>query len=144
MLSSGQYGVLHHDLVLNRYWAISVHAFVQEHPSMNILELRIELADESKRNQVYAYVDGVIRNIQNIATTKLIQKIQKRVRLQWYMECEEIEHFKDIVLCWHLYHEAPFFERIHAQMHVTQQELKDCMTWIGTQHPLESHCYEKV
>lgn len=144
LLSSGQYGILHRELVLHQHWAISVHAFVREHPTMNILELRVELSDESKRARVYAYVRDVLRNVHNLASSSLIEKLQKKIRLQWYMECEEIEHFTDIVLCWNLYHKTPFAERIHAQLHITQKEIEDCMTWICTQTPLESHCYEET
>ena len=144
LLSSSEYGILHHELVLNQHWAISVHAFIQEHPKMNIFELRVELSDESKRDQVYDYVHEVIQNIQSLASTKLLQKLQKKIRLQWYMECEEIEHFKDLLLCWNLYHETSFAKRIHSLIHITRQEMEDCMAWICTQPPLESHCYEET
>ena len=144
LLSSNQYGVLHHELVLNQHWAISVHAFVRESPTMSILELRIELSDESKREQVYRYVHKTLNNIQNLVSTKLMHKLQKKIRLQWYMECEEIEYFKEALLCWALYHDTPLEERIHAQMHITKQEIEECMRWICTQPPLESHCYEET
>ena len=144
LLSSSQYGILHHELVLNQHWAISVHAFIQEHPTMNILELRVELSDESKREQVYDYVYKVLRNIQSLASPPLLHKLQKKIRLQWYMECEEVEQYKDILLCWNLYHKTPFAKKIHSQIHITEQEIQDCIAWISTQTPLESHCYEET
>ena len=144
ILSSSQYGVLHSELVLHQHSAISVHAFVREHPTMSILELRIELADESKRTQVYEYVYEVLKKIQSLATPMLLHKLQKKIRLQWYMECEEVENFKDLLLCWNLYHSTPLADRMNAMLYVTQQDLEDCMNQICTQNPLESHCYEQI
>ena len=144
LLSSSQYGILHRELVLNQHLAISVQAFVREHPTMSILELRVELSDESKRDQVYAYVHGALENIQSLATPSILHKIQKKIRLQWYMECEEIENFKDLLLCWNLYHDTPLEDRMQAMLNLKQKDLEDCMSWICTQSPLESHCYEET
>ena len=144
LFSSSQYGILHHELVLNQHWAINVYAFVQEHPNMSVLELRIELSDESKREQVYNYVHEVLRNIQKLASPSLLHKLQKKIRLQWYLECEEVENFKETILCWHLYHKTPLKKRIHELLHISQQEITDCMKWISSQSPLESHCYEQT
>ena len=141
LLGSSQYGILHHDLVLNKHWAISVQSFVQEHPSMIVLELRIDLCDESKRERVQAHVQKTMQNIKDHVHSPILNKLRKKIKLQWYMDCEEVESFTEALLCWTLYHDTPFTEHIESYLNITPEELLECMDWIVQAPPLQSHCY---
>lgn len=141
LLASSQYGILHHELVLEKHWAISVQSFVQEHPTMSVFELRIDLCDESKRTAVQEYVQKIIGHLHEYAHVPIIEKLRKKLKLQWYMDCEELESLKEELLCWSLYQHTPFEEHIQSYLNITHEEILECMRWISKTPPLKSHCY---
>jgi predicted Zn-dependent peptidase len=142
LLGSEQYGLLYHSLVLDKHWAIDLDTQVYEHPTLSIIEIRITLSEEERRIAVREHVLNTMKSLyQKPLDPQLIRIIQKRLRLLWYLECEELEGSTEQLLSWYLYHTSSLDEYISSYQNVTVEQVHQFAHTILHLPYIERDCY---
>ena len=142
LLSSEQYGDLYKMLVLEQYWAIDLEVQVDEHPDLSIVELRVTLASEEHRPHVQQHLKKYLEHkVHHPFEEHLIQKIKKTLRLLWYLECEELESFKEQLMCRIMHNACSLEENISSFQRVSPQDVEEFVQKLYTTPYIESHCY---
>ena len=145
ILSSEQYGELYQALVLKHYWAIDVEVQVDEHPDLSILELQVTLASEEYRTQVQQYlIEFLAHRASNPFKTELVEKIKKKLRLLWYLECEELESFKEQLMCRFMHNSSSLEEYIASFQNVSAEQVYEFSQHVHQLPYIESHCYAEA
>ena len=142
VLNSPQFGLLYPELVLKKSFAIDVDVHVDTRAALSIFEIHVMLKEEKFRTRVHSYISNVLAQM---STTPLhhdlLQKARNRIRLLWYLECEGLLQYRDILLSWHMFHTSSLEEYILSYRQITAQDLQDFAQKLSSSTYLEGVCY---
>jgi len=142
ILNSPQFGLLYPELVFKQALAIDVDVHVETRAALSIFEICIILKAENFRARVHAYISTVLAQLShNPLHHDILQKARNRMRLLWYLESEELQQYRDILLSWHMFHSYSLEEYILSYEQITEKDLQDFVQKLSSSTYLEGVCY---
>lgn len=142
ILRSPQFGILYPDLVLTQSFALDVDVNVETRAALSIFEIRIALKAERYRERVRASIFSALETLAlHTPGPERLRKAQKRLRLLWYLESEDLQQYRDLLLSWYMFHTESLEEAILAYRRITVDELQQFAQRLTSTKHLEGSCY---
>ena len=96
---------LYPELVLTQSFALDVDINVDTRAALSIFEIRIALKAERYRERVRASIFSALEMLAlHTPGPEQFEKAQKRLRLLWYLESEDLQQYRDHLLSWYMFH----------------------------------------